>query len=314
MSASVRIGTCSWADQGLLESWYPPELKTAESRLRYYAERYDTVEVNSSYYAIPDGRTAERWAERTPDGFVFHVKAFGLMTGHAVQPEQLPPDLRPLVRQVTSRGHVVPDADLRRRVFERFHRELQPLRDAGKLGGILMQYPPSFAPSEDAWEAIRDGQARLQGDEMLVEFRQRDWLAGAQRETTLDTLADWGLTYVIVDAPVIRGPNVAETVVANTSPTGYVRFHGRNASTWNVRGRSASERFDHLYDAEELAEWVEPLRALSRTTSRLYAMFNTNNLDQGPRNADLLRDLLVQSHVPTTPPPGPPAGSQESLF
>ena len=104
MATSVRIGTCSWADQGLLESWYPPELKTAESRLRYYAERYDTVEVNSSYYAIPDGRTAERWAERTPDGFVFHVKAFGLMTGHAVLPEQLPPDLRPLVRQVTSRG------------------------------------------------------------------------------------------------------------------------------------------------------------------------------------------------------------------
>ncbi len=93
-----------------------------------------------------------------------------------------------------------------------------------------------------------------------------------------------------------------------------MRFHGRNASTWNVRGRSASERFDHLYDAEELAEWVEPLRALSRTTSRLYAMFNTNNLDQGPRNADLLRDLLVQANVPTAPPPGPPAGSQESLF
>src|SRR5215204_1696043 len=108
MATAVRLGTCSWADPGLLATWYPPELKTAEARLRYYAERFDTVEVNSSYYAIPESRTAARWAERTPEGFVFHVKAFGLMTGHKVQPEQLPPDLRLLVRHVTSRGNVEP--------------------------------------------------------------------------------------------------------------------------------------------------------------------------------------------------------------
>jgi uncharacterized protein YecE (DUF72 family) len=314
MATAVRLGTCSWADPGLLATWYPPELKTAESRLRYYAERFDTVEVNASYYAIPEARTAARWAERTPDGFVFHVKAFGLMTGHKVQPEQLPPDLRPLVRQVTSRGNVEPDEDLRRRVFQRFHRELQPLRDAGKLGGILMQYPPSFAPSEESFQALAEVQELLPGDEVLVEFRQRDWLGEERREQTLDLLADAGLTYVTVDAPRVEGPNVAQTVVAHTTPTAYVRFHGRNAATWNRQGRVASERFDHVYDIQELAPWVEALRALSRSCERVFAMFNTNNADQGPRNATILRELLVDAHVDTTPEPGPTPGPQETLF
>jgi uncharacterized protein YecE (DUF72 family) len=209
---------------------------------------------------------------------------------------------------------VVPDADLRRRVFERFRRELQPLRDAGKLGGILLQYPPGLRPSEQALATIAEAQELLPGDELLIEFRQRDWLAGSRQEHTLDFLADHGLTYVVVDAPRIEGPNVAETVVAHTTPTAYVRFHGRNAATWNRRGRSASERFDHVYEAEELAPWVEALRALSRSCERVYAMFNTNNLDQGPRNAMLLREMLVEAHVDTAPEPGPAPGMQETLF
>ena len=84
MPAPIHLGTCSWADQGLIETWYPSTARSSEARLRYYAERYDTVEVNSSYYAIPEAGTATKWAERTPDGFVFHVKAFGMMTGHRV--------------------------------------------------------------------------------------------------------------------------------------------------------------------------------------------------------------------------------------
>jgi uncharacterized protein YecE (DUF72 family) len=309
MPAPIRLGTCSWADQGLIERWYPTTVKSAEARLRFYAEHYDTVEVNSSYYAIPEAATATRWAERTPDGFVFHVKAFGMMTGHRVTPEQLPADLRTLVSDVTQRGNVDPSEALVERVFRRFRLALDPLAAAGKLGGVLMQYGPSFAPSEAARTFIERGAELLAPYQVLVEFRQRDWLSEANVESTLAFLAARNLTYVIVDAPHVRSPNVAQTVIATTTDTAYIRFHGRNAATWNVSGGPASERFDHYYTKQELSGWVPPLADLAGSVSHVYGMFNTNNADQGPVNADLLRDLLKAAEVPVTEAPGPTQGT-----
>ena len=109
MSATIRVGTCAWVEKGLIADWYPSTATTAEARLRFYAEHYDTDEVDSSYYAIPAERTVYNWGQRTPPGFVFHIKAFGLMTGHRVRPEQLPADLRALVDEVTKGATVVPD-------------------------------------------------------------------------------------------------------------------------------------------------------------------------------------------------------------
>lgn len=314
MTTPVRLGTCSWADKGLLETWYPPGVATADARLRFYAERYDAVEVNASYYAIPTAQNAARWAERTPDGFTFHVKAFGLMTGHRVRPEQLPPDLRPLVDALSPQGFVEPTPLLRERVFARFAAEIAPLGAAGRMGGVLMQYPPGFAPSPAAFARIEEDATLLAPHEVLVEFRQRDWLAPGQAAATLDFLRRRGLTYVIVDAPRVDGPDVAQTVVDHTTGTGYVRFHGRNARTWRTRGTSASERFDYLYPEDELREWVEPLRQLSAATERIFALFNTNNLDQGPRNAALLRRILEEAGVDVAPAPGPAGGHQDALF
>ncbi len=311
MTATVRVGTCSWADRGLLETWYPHDAASAEARLRYYAEHFDTVEVNSSYYAIPEAQTARRWADRTPPGFVFHVKAFGMMTGHRVLPEQLPADLRTYVDHVTERGHVLPSERLVERIFDRFDAAVAPLAEAGKLGGILMQYPPSLKPSPEARATIEQGAELLAHHEVLVEFRQRDWLGAEQREETLAWLRRRGLTHVIVDAPDVATPNVAGTVIATTTPTAYLRFHGRNAATWNVVGREASERFDHYYAEDELTTWVEPLRGLTTRATGVYAMFNTNNADQGPVNANLLRALLAGAGVPVVAPPGP---SQAALF
>ena len=309
MTATIRVGTCAWVEKGLIADWYPASATSAEARLRFYAEHYDTVEVDSSYYAIPSERTVANWADRTPPGFVFHVKAFGLMTGHRVRPEQLPADLRPLVAEVTATGRVVPSDALRARVFERFRRALEPLRQAGKLGGVLFQLPPSATPGRAAWETIDHARAALDGDELLVEFRQRDWLAPELRDATLAGLRERGLTCVVVDAPAVTTANVAQTVVAATSDTAYVRFHGRNAATWNARGPGgASARFDHLYSDAELGEWVEPLRELARATSKAYAMFNTNADTQGPDNADRLRELLVAHRVPVAAAPGPLQG------
>ena len=309
---AVRIGTCSWADESLSKLWYPPSARSAEGRLRYYAEHFDTVEVNASYYALPTAEAAAAWARRTPDGFVFHVKAFGMMTRHPVKVEQLPPDMRDDV-PVDDRGRVDhPSRELRAEVFSRFRSALTPLRDAGKLGGVLMQFPQYVTLKQASLDYLEWAQEQLGGDEMLVEFRHRSWLEDEAAPQVLSFLEARGATYVMVDAPRTSARNLVPTVVAATTPTAYLRLHGRNAATWNVRGRSAAERFDYLYSAEELGEWTEPLRRLSSLSERVFVMFNNNGRTAGPDGADvaqapvnalMLRDALDAAGVPVTGAP-----------
>ena len=250
--AEVRVGTCSWADDALSKHFYPPGTPPGE-RLAYYAQHFDTVEVDSTYYRLPAEEMVRRWAERTPDRFVMHVKAFGLMTRHPVKLEQLPPDLRDEA-PTDERGRVErPSREFRGEVFSRFLAALEPLRSAGKLGGILFQFPSYVVYKDRSLDYLSWAREQVGDDEMLVEFRHVSWLDDEHRQDTLDFLEELRATHVIVDAPRIEGAkNVVGTVEALTSPTAYVRFHGRNADTWNKRGGSASERFDYLYSDEEL--------------------------------------------------------------
>jgi uncharacterized protein YecE (DUF72 family) len=282
VSAGVRIGTCSWADETLTKVWYPPGVRSAEERLRHYTDRFGTVEANSTYYRLPDATLVGTWAERVPDGFTMHVKAFGLMTRHPVKLEALPEDLRDAI-PVDERGRVDrPPRDLRAEVFRRFASALEPLRQTDKLGGILLQFPSYVVQKPVSLEYIEWAQEQLPGDELLLEFRHRSWLDEEHRAETLRFLEERGLTYVIVDAPKTEAKNLVQTVVAATTTTAYVRFHGRNAATWNRRTGSAAERFDYLYSADELREWVEPLRELAAESETVYAMFNNNGRSQMP--------------------------------
>src|SRR5689334_1110066 len=296
---SIRVGTCSWADESLSKYFYPPQVKGAEERLHYYTDRFDTVEANSTYYRLPDRELVQKWADRTPEGFVMHVKAFGVMTRHPVKVDQLPADLRDDA-PLDERGRVDrPPREFRAEIFRRFHDALVPLRETGKLGGILMQFPPYVVPRPAAFDYLEWAQEQLGGDEMLVEFRHASWLDDEHREETLAFLEGHGMTDVIVDAPRTGGKNVLPTLVVTTSPTAYIRFHGRNAGTWNKRVRSAAERFDHLYSEDELREWVEPLKELAGKSDVVYAMFNNNGrsttadgtIAQAPVNAQMLRTL-----------------------
>jgi uncharacterized protein YecE (DUF72 family) len=313
MSGSIRVGVCSWADETLTKIWYPPGVRSGEERLRYYAERFDVVEANSTYYRLPDPQMVENWAERTPPGFTMHVKAFGVMTRHPVKLDQLPADLRDVPTDASGRVDR-PPRQYRAEVFRRFHEALEPLRRAGKLGGILMQFPSYIVHKPVSLEYLAWSQEQLAGDQMLVEFRHASWLDEEHRADTLGFLEDHGMTYVVVDAPRTGGKNVLPTVVAATSTTGYVRFHGRNAETWNKRARSAAERFDYLYSEEELREWVPRLKELATETEVVYAMFNNNGrsampsppfpeaienerdgaLAQAPTNGQMLKRLLEQ--------------------
>jgi uncharacterized protein YecE (DUF72 family) len=326
MGATIRVGTCSFADEALTKHFYPRGLRTGAERLRFYAQIFDTVEIDSTFYTLPVAEYAERWADATPPGFVFHIKAFAPMTRHPVRLEQLPPDVRDDVA-ADSRGRAqrLP-RQLRAELVTRFLAGIEPLRRAGKLGGVLMQYPPYVVPKDASYEELRWAREQLDGIEMLVEFRHAAWLEEEERAATLSFLEEIGATYVAVDAPRTGGRNVLPTVAARTSPVVYVRMHGRNATTWNSRGRGAAERFDHLYSEDELEEWIAPLLELADGAKQAFVLFNTNNrspgarrtldfgddhdagdterewIAQGPANAVLLRSLLQRAGVPVTAP------------
>jgi uncharacterized protein YecE (DUF72 family) len=302
MPAPIRIGTCSWADDALVKHWYPPGTPARE-RLAYYAERFSTVEVDSTYYRVPTESMVQGWADRTPAGFVMHVKAFGLMTRHPVKLDQIPPDLREGL-PVDQRGRVDrPPAAARARVFEAFLSALEPLRAGGKLGGILFQLPPYIVWKKSSLDYLEWAQGQLGADLMLVEPRHRSWYEEDVRAELLSWLEQHGMAWVVVDAPKVVAANVPDTLVAVTAPTAYVRFHGRNAGTWNVRGGSAATRFDYLYGEDELRGWAEPLRELAGAAENAYAFFNNNNqtdgVAQAPAGAALLRKLLDEESVPT---------------
>ena len=302
MAAAIRIGTCSWADEALSNYWYPPGTP-AKERLAYYAERFSTVEVDSTYYRVPTEQHVRGWAERTPEGFVMHVKAFGLMTRHPVKLEQVPPDLREGL-PVDHRGRVDrPTREARAAVFREFLDALAPLRDARKLGGILFQMPPYVVWKPSSLDYLEWARKQLGGDTFLFEPRHRSWYAEDVRGELLSFLEERRMTWVVVDAPKTDAANVPATLVATTTPMAYVRFHGRNAATWNARGGSAAQRFDHTYREDELREWVTPLRELSNQAEETFAFFNNNNqtdgVAQAPAGAQLLRKLLDDDGVPT---------------
>jgi uncharacterized protein YecE (DUF72 family) len=281
MAATVRIGICSWADEGLLRAWYPRGVSTAERRLRHYAERFDVVEVDSPYYALPDPAVTERWARRTPDAFTFHAKASAAMTWHDGEPDD--------------------------ESFRLFRASLEPLELSGKLRGVLLQYHPRFTKSEGAKAELARAPERLAPLVPLVEFRHRSWMVEGERADTLAFLERHGLAYVSVDTPATRAANVSPRLAAATGRVAYVRFHGRNVETWNIRGGSAADRFDWLYSEDDLAEWVGPLARLADDADEVYAMFNNNRDDFAPRSAQFLRGLLDEAGVPATggtePPP-----------
>ncbi|HET8895499.1 MAG TPA: DUF72 domain-containing protein [Gaiellaceae bacterium] len=300
----VRVGTCSWADEALSKYFYPPKLP-AKERLAWYAQSFDTVEVDSTYYRLPAESMVEGWAERTPPGFTMHVKAFGLMTRHPVKAETIPDDLRAEM-PLDKRGRVDrPSRELRGEVFRLFLEALEPLRREGKLGGILFQFPSYVVFKDRSLAYLEWAREQLGGDEMLVEFRHRSWLDEENRAETLAFLERIGATYVTVDAPRSdTAKNLIPTVAAVTSATAYVRFHGRNLATWNKRGSSAAERFDYLYSEEELAEWVPTLRELAGQAKQAFAFFNNNatahdpdnplgRVSQAATNAYQLRSLLA---------------------
>ena len=274
---------------------------SAEARLRFYASVFDVVEVNSSYYAIPDVLTVRRWAERTPPGFVFHVKAWALMTGHHPREQSLPADI---VRLISSRarrthrgeidaGEFPPEAI--DEAFRLFRAALSPLADAGKLGYVLFQLAPWVRYDDARLEYLASLPARLPGWSVAVEFRHRSWLPDHVHES-LDTLRRARVACVSVDAPAAAGAVPRLTQV--TAPIAIFRLHGRNAEGWlrQVRGEEPTvrEKYDYLYTKAELRELMPEIDEAANEAEQVYVSFNNNNRDYPVRNALMLKRLLGQ--------------------
>lgn len=291
------VGSCSWTERTLVQEadWYPKKTMSAEERLRYYASQFPLTEVDSTYYAPPAEQQARLWAERTPDGFRFDVKAYSLLTGHPTRPnslwrdlrEQLPPET--MEKRNIYASHL--GADALDEAWRRFESALRPLHEAGKLGGVLFQYPPWFGPRRDNRAEIEGLRERLPDYRVLVEFRSPRWLAEERdRERTLEMLEDHGLVFVCVDAPKASG--LPRLLAATNDELAVVRFHGRSDSTWSDTSRSAAERFRYLYKRPELERLTEPIAELTQEARETHLLMNNCYRDYAVRNAADLRDLL----------------------
>jgi uncharacterized protein YecE (DUF72 family) len=293
----VLTGSCSWADKTLVEhgDWYPRRTMNAEERLRFYASQFPLTEIDSIYYAPPSEQQARMWAERTPEGFRFDVKAYSLLTGHPTRPASLWRDIREqLPDEVQDKRNVYAkhlDPEALDEAWRRFESALRPLHDAGRLGAVLFQYPPWFVPRKENRAEIEALRERLPDYQVSVEFRSPMWLAEKKdRDRTCRLLAEHSLILVGLDAPAASG---LPRLMAVTNPElAVVRFHGRSDSTWADTSRSAAERFRYLYTRKELEELAKPVAELASQAHETHLLMNNCYRDYAVRNAADLRDLL----------------------
>jgi uncharacterized protein YecE (DUF72 family) len=297
MAGRILVGTSSWADPGFVEEWYPPGMASRD-RLPWYAQRFDAVEVNSSFYAIPEPGTVARWAQITPDGFLFDHKLHRALSRHAATVDSLPPDMREGL-DVGPRGRVQLTPALELELVQRTLEAVRPLEQSGKLGAFLLQLTPSFSPSRNELDALTGLVEGLGGRPLAIEFRHRGWVEDKRIESTLEWLADHGAAFVAVDAPKEVHVPIMPDVDAVTNPDlAYIRLHGRNAEGY-MKGKSVAERFGWDYSDGELREVARRAAGMAEDAGMVHVMFNNNRGADAPTSARRFRTLMGQD-------PGPP--------
>jgi uncharacterized protein YecE (DUF72 family) len=297
---AILVGTSSWADPGFVEHWYPPGLPQGD-RLPFYAERFEVVEVNSSFYAIPQRTTVERWAEITPDGFRFDVKLHKLLSRHAAKLKDLPPDLRDAA-DTNDRGRVLLDDDLTAEMCRRTLEATEPLAEAGRLSAFLLQLTPGFDPAKNRLDELTAVIEGLRPHPVAVEFRRRAWADPDRLEQALAFLSEHDAVFVSVDSPPGEQVSIFPSIDAVTDGRlAYMRLHGRNTEGY-VKGRSVAERFDYDYSGEEIAEVAERARKLEAEAEQVHVLFNNNARELAPKAARALREELGQDPGPEPRP------------
>jgi uncharacterized protein YecE (DUF72 family) len=293
VDGKILVGTASWSDPGFVEHWYPKKMPAAQ-RLAWYAQHFDLVEVNSTFYSVPEPRMVERWCAATPDDFTFDVKLHQLFSFHSTPAKFLPPDLQNRV-ETDARGNVKPTRDMQKAVLETFLRAMATFRKAGKLGVLLLQLSPAFSPRKHQLSELEPLIEMLDGYQLAIEFRNRNWVIGDQLQLTIDFVRTRGVIFVNVDAPASDHFTVMRSDVDEVTnrKVAYLRLHGRNPRAY-ITGKTVAARFDYDYNEPEIVEIGERSRKLAAEARELHVIFNNNNLDYAPRAALRLRKALGQ--------------------
>jgi uncharacterized protein YecE (DUF72 family) len=293
MTAKIYIGTSSFADKTVIPYFYPDDLSPSE-RITFYSMHFNTVEIDSSFYALPSERNSVLFSNRTPADFVFHFKAFRLMTLHPTPVSSLGRTLRSYLPKDFYGDKLTgfPNEEMMNLCFRMFSSSLLPLKYAGKLGYILFQFPPWFKKKDENINYLRKVRELLPESKIAVEFRNGTWFLENEKEDTLKILKELGFTHTIVDEPQIGIYGSVPTVLAITTRDSYIRFHGRNSETWKKKGVSVQEKFRYLYSKEELEPWVEDVKSLSREVENIYIFFNNCFAYYALKNARMFADML----------------------
>lgn len=277
--------------------FYPPGADSAEERLQFYASQFPLVEVDATYYALPVPRMAELWRERTPPDFTFDVKAHALLTGQPSETKRLPKDIRAALPEALAGkprlyARDLP-AELSDEIWRLFREGVEPLRAAGQLGAILLQYPRWVFPSAENRDAILEARQRLQRLPISVEFRHGSWFNEKNADRTLRFLTDNEIPLVVVDGPQGFKSSMPAVVAATSPALAVVRFHGRRTATWEAPGIPTVERFRYLYDRTELQEWVPRIQELAAQARETHVLMNNCYANYGSTNAREIAALLL---------------------
>jgi uncharacterized protein YecE (DUF72 family) len=288
--AQVRSGASSWADKGLTHEsdFYPRRTMKAAERLAYYASRLSLAEITGTERFPPTPDVARQWVERTPDGFMFDVRAWSLFTGAPTMPDSLFEDLRDEVRPETRDHRRLYATHLSTAAVDecwaRFRHALEPLVAAGRLGVVLFTYPSWFTPKDETKATLVEARERLGDLTIAVEFRSPKWTLPDTCEDTLAFLEDEGLAYVSVDRPADSPP-----VIAATAEMSVVRFLGRR--------RDEEEPWwpwPYRYSHDELAGFVPHVRELAESSAEVHLIFSNIFRDDAVRGALQLNELVAR--------------------
>jgi uncharacterized protein YecE (DUF72 family) len=266
--------------------FYPKPRKKGFDELAFYAEHFDTVEVNSTFYGQPRADVTRGWAERTPAGFEFSVKLFQKFTHPRMYTERVIARLPKEAAESTEAiGALV---DVNAADLDEFRRGIEPIADAGKLGALLAQFPPSFKDTP----ASRDAVARLLrafGEyPVAVELRHKSWSDAIGN--TLELLNSFKAAWVQIDEPKFRF-SIRQNYLPNVDGFYYMRLHGRNAASWWKHEKS-EDRYNYLYSAEELEPFVETAKAVRQLVKKMYLYTNNHFSAKSIANATMIKEQL----------------------
>ncbi|MBV9009350.1 MAG: DUF72 domain-containing protein [Verrucomicrobia bacterium] len=290
---NILVGTASWSDPGFVEYWYPKKMAAAD-RLPWYAQHFNMVEVNSTFYSVPEPTMVARWCAATPPDFIFDVKLHQLFSHHSTPAKLLPPSIQEKLG-LEKTAKVPLNADTEGAVWDAFRTSLRVLQMANNLGVLLLQLSPAFSSRKYRLEDLRHLFELAHGYRIAVELRNRNWFEDGQLEQTLRFLREHCAIFVNVDAPSANHFTVVPSDLdAVTNPdVAYLRLHGRDARAY-LKGKTVAERFCYDYSDAEIDEVAQRSERLTREAKQVHVVFNNNARDYAPHAALRLRKALGQ--------------------